>query len=424
MAMNLPGRIFQYFLQLNLYKKSSDNEPSLLKDLVATRIYVIALVLLVVITALIAAFYSRTITSIEYSPPSTQFEKLSKVYPNTLHCPCSKFSVNYGLFVSLETKFHQVCSSEFIEQTWIEKVFEKHNQLTSPLDDHRMTLSFFWQIISDLCTMSNITWSDIITGFQGSSIISPTVVTEELLRNQIRETINTEQQFSQTSLIRSLRLIQQSFAANQYASSIATNFQLRYPKNDSTSSTSPKMFAKKFDNCSCSNINGCRHAATFRDTNNELVYIPGLIADCLIVDSTLQSTLECYYNETCISLLHESLSINIRSLSIINNKYFKVDSTVQNLFDKIMLDELVDDIQYDKYYSECNPSYCTYSYSRRFDILFVITTVIGLCGTFTVILRLLAPFLASIYLRWKNRHTLDATRVQINNSEQTQGRLF
>lgn len=124
-------RLWENFLQLNIYRKPFDDQPSTLKDLVPTRIYVFVLISFIMIIVLATAFYPRTVTSIEYSPSSTRFAKLIEDHPSTLHCPCSKFSISYGTFVQIQINFHQVCSSHFIEQTWIDQVFALHNQLSS-----------------------------------------------------------------------------------------------------------------------------------------------------------------------------------------------------------------------------------------------------------------------------------------------------
>jgi hypothetical protein len=88
-----------------------------------------------------------------------------------------------------------------------------------------------------------------------------------------------------------------------------------------------------------------------------------------------------------------------------------------------MIDEIVSVIRYDQYYSKCHPNYCSYSYTHRFDILFIITTLIGVFGGVTLVLKLTAPLFAIIILSRK-------TRVQFNNHEtsrtsidQNKGRL-
>ena len=73
------------------------------------------------------------------------------------------------------------------------------------------------------------------------------------------------------------------------------------------------------------------------------------------------------------------------------------------LLNELMIDHMTSEIRFDVFYSQCNPVYCSYSYAHRFDVLFVITTIIGIFGTLSMVLRLITPFLAEGILRWKHR---------------------
>lgn len=194
-------------------------------------------------------------------------------------------------------------------------------------------------------------------------------------------------------------------SGNQVVSALATNFYARYwPINDS-STHSLKMSPRRYDNCSCLDSQGCPHPATINNANGQQLTIPGMMADCFVMDATLASTLECYYDQSCLSLLHLSLSTSIHPLSDAINKYFTRKSTIQTLLNRIMIDEITNDVQFDSFYSQCIPSYCFYSYAHRFDVLFVATTIIGIFGGVSFVLRIVAKLLAVLILRWKSRHT-------------------
>jgi hypothetical protein len=158
-----------------------------------------------------------------------------------------------------------------------------------------------------------------------------------------------------------------------------------------------------FNNCSCLSVKGCSRPATSNGSDGHLVTIPGMIMDCLIVDATLASTLQCYYNQTCLSLLHQLLPTDIQVMSNRSNKHFSIHSTIQMLSDKMMIDEITSNTRFDLYYYQCNPAYCSYSYTRRFDVLFIFTTIIGIFGGLSFVIRLIAPFIAAAILRRKNR---------------------
>ncbi|CAF4033951.1 unnamed protein product [Adineta steineri] len=187
-------------------------------------------------------------------------------------------------------------------------------------------------------------------------------------------------------------------SGDQSVSALQTNFHLRI-----LSSGFIRMTPRLFNDCSCLNIEGCPRPATFNDSYGHLITIPGMIMNCLMLDATLASTLECYYNQTCLSLLHQSLSIDVKPLLNNSLKHFSSNSTVETLLNELMIDKMIINTDFDIYYSQCNPPYCSYSYTRRFNIAFIITTIMGTFSGLSFGIKLLAPFIAKIILRRKNR---------------------
>jgi hypothetical protein len=403
MPRNLVHRLWQSFLQLNLYAKPSSDAQTTPKERYATRLYISSLAIVIFIIIIASVSIARTVYKTEYSPSHTRFSQLASEYPDTIYCPCSTIGIVYDTFVTTYAHFHQVCSSQFVQQTWIDMIFAEQNSLSLSTDDFRTTLSFFWQVIAAFCNVSNRTWTAIETDFSTSYTFSPVAVAEQVVRTQTQATLNNTIYSAQTKLSRNLLAIRRIMSGNQIVSALATNYYLRYPPGNLSSSSPPQMSPRIYDNCSCFHSQGCPHPAIFNDTHGNSNTIPGMIADCLIMDGTLASTLECYYNQSCLSLLHQSLPIGIQPLSNTLNKYFMINSTVEMLLNEIMIDEITNDIRFDLFYSQCNPTYCSYSYAHRFDALFIITTIIGIFGGLSFALRLIAPFITAIILRWKNR---------------------
>ncbi|CAF1591230.1 unnamed protein product, partial [Adineta steineri] len=286
-----------------------------------------------------------------------------------------------------------------------------------------ITLSFFWQTIAGLCIASNKSWNDVLTNFGVTSFITPMAVAEQVIRVQAENALQNQIDLSKTISTRNLLTFQRMARGNQVVSALQTNFYLRYPPAHLNSSGSAKMTAQKFGNCTCLNIEGCPRSATFIDNYDHLVNIPGMVVDCLVVDGTLNSTLECYYNQSCISILHGQLSMNIKPLSNNSNKNFSMYSTVQSIFNKLMIDETIIEIRFDKYFSECNCPFCSYSYRRRFDIFLIFTAVTGSIGILSLIIRHIASFVATKILRRKNRILPIENVSTITSMEQNRSKL-
>jgi hypothetical protein len=87
---------------------------------------------------------------------------------------------------------------------------------------------------------------------------------------------------------------------------------------------------------------------------------------------------------------------------------------VNDLVDQLMVDEWSFNASYDSYFAQCNPSTCTYTYATQFDILFIITTVMGIIGGVVTILMLLTLPLVSFTRRFVCRQRrLSVTQNEI-----------
>ena len=410
MVLYLIRRWWQHFLQLNLYKKASSDIHTASKERFATRLYIGSLAVTFLIITIVAASLVRTVNKTEYSPSQTRFSYLANKYPATIYCPCSTIGIAYHTFVAIHARFHQVCTSQFVQQAWIDIVFAHGNNASLSPDDFRATVSFFWQAIAGLCNISNATWSNIVAGFSASHNFNPVAVTEQIIQAQVGTTLDNSIYLARATLNRNLLAIRRMMSGNQIVSALATNFYLRYTPNNSNPNRSPKMSPRTYDNCSCLHSQGCPHPATITDRDGNLVTLQGIVADCYMMDGTLASTLECYYSQSCLSLLHPYLPAFILPMSNALNKHFTINSTVAMLLNESMIDEITSDLRFDLFYSQCNPDYCSYAYTHRFDVLFVATTIFGIFGGVSSVLRLIAPIVIAIILRWINR------RAPRNNS--------
>ncbi|CAF0899801.1 unnamed protein product [Adineta ricciae] len=79
------------------------------------------------------------------------------------------------------------------------------------------------------------------------------------------------------------------------------------------------------------------------------------------------------------------------------------------LFNEIIIDEIRSTIRFDLFYSQCYPTYCAYSYLHRFHIIFIITTLFGILGDLSFILKFLVRFIVAMILRWKHKNTSNNT---------------
>lgn len=106
-------------------------------------------------------------------------------------------------------------------------------------------------------------------------------------------------------------------------------------------------------------------------------------------------------------------TINLPNLtSIIHDKNapsrFQVNSTIFDILSELGIENWNENIDYSSYYHNCKPMNCFYTITMHFHIPTIVTTVIGLIGGLSVILRIVIPSIIKLIRR--------RLRVQINNT--------
>ena len=404
MMPNRRVRAWRAFREINLFESDSIDEEVVEGEKYSTSIYLICIFLLLLIGGLVTLCISRLEYINESLPSQIRFERLSQAYSSTLDCPCSKISISYQTFANVRTIFHQVCSSEFVSEQWINFInihTGNYPTLVIGKDDLRSTLSAFWQIIGAFCRVTDQIAIDAVKLFHAADLFSPIAMNKEKLRIQSIVAFETILSNLQSNMDRTLLAIERITAGNQFVSVLGSNFDTYLVSNYDI--LFPHVSARVFGNCSCLNINGCSRQSTISSSEDHSeIVIPGIKSDCLMVDAVLKSTLQCYYNLTCIELLHPSID-SLQPLKADVDKRFTLNFTITNLLDHLMIDEISIDVDFSRFYAQCQPTYCSYSYSHRFDLIFTITTLIGLYGGFSILVGFVSPMIAKYIIRRKKR---------------------
>ncbi|CAF0854600.1 unnamed protein product [Adineta steineri] len=139
--------------------------------------------------------------------------------------------------------------------------------------------------------------------------------------------------------------------------------------------------------------------------------VTGFYVGCYTTEALLRSTLECFYNQTCIDNLQIYLSphspMYVTALDSSLPSQYSEYSTIENLLNNLMIEEWNPTQMYDRYYDECQPIECTYTIKTRNNILYVITTLIGIIGGLTRVSKILVPISVKIIVycirKWRNR---------------------
>ncbi|CAF1412777.1 unnamed protein product [Adineta steineri] len=343
----------------NLFNTRSSDPLIIRQEILSTRLYII----LVMISLIILTTYTTISNRIENKtvtfPSQSLYEKLQKKYSDSLECSCTKVSIPHGKFVRIIPKFHQVCSTDFVSQKWIDFIFKVDVELIMPIDV-RTSMSAMWQLIRSFCQSAINTTIDTLDEFENSPWVNPILVTEKILDVEVQMTLNLLHDDSCPS------------PGNLYL----------YENN----------MKKKHENYNLNQI----------EANASL---SGIIIDCLPVQSTFLSSLECFYNQSCLNILLSAYEtkINIPILNQSLTSRFSLKTTIESLVRELFIEEIFNKTIYSEYYSECLPYICTYVYFHRFNWISVMTVIIAIFGGITAVLSIIAPLIVQLVLFIKKR---------------------
>lgn len=191
---------------------------------------------------------------------------------------------------------------------------------------------------------------------------------------------------------------------NGIMSTYGTNFQFVNPYDD------PFMISLFthgiiYDNeCDCGKFHNCTTQAKFLQTTNvsKNILIKGLKMGCTPSESFLASTLECFYDLSCLKLIEkyansidslESLPIPLSQMN-----RFSLNTTVDELVHRFFVDDWNKTVDYLSYYQQCAPSLCSYTHSQKLLSFYTLTLLTGLQGGLTIVLKWIAPKLVRIIM--------------------------
>ncbi|CAF3532484.1 unnamed protein product [Adineta steineri] len=418
-----------FFLNLNLFPSvpPTTHEHQLRNQRISTRLFIFLLTILLFILLLYTSLINITETVNVKAPSIIEYEQLYNSYSQTLTCECTQVSINYEKFIEIQYTLHQVCYSDFVTQNWIDylgitqewidylaiyesyeeyEYFEKYgyyeyygNYEPNPTD-FRFTSTFTFQTMSTFCTLVNQTISNSLIQFYSNQYVSAFVTPSNVFKLQTKAFISQFKSTTATGFLLSLAMIRNTTQSNALLSGQLNNFGLI-----ALSTSDSNAYSLSYGNCTCTSSATCISQSSIYDSGSGygiLFTIPGLYTGCYIIESLLQSDLQCFYNQTCINKLQSYFQgpslMNVTALDTSMSSQFLENSTIGDILDQLMVEEWINSSMYENYYSECKPSYCSYTVRTRNSAIYIITTLIGLVGGLITVLKLMVPYLVKFIM--------------------------
>ncbi|CAF3433755.1 unnamed protein product, partial [Rotaria sp. Silwood2] len=323
------------------------------------------------------------------------YNDLIQKYGNKLKCSCSLIASPRNRFVNIEAKFHEICSSPFVSNEW---QINLTSGLVSNLSvyarrDYRRFLSAHLQFLTGLCELSMQSVNNSIDQFLSSLFVTVQLLPETDFHERLDLLIEQSKLNAPTIFDNLLFLIRSVNHGNAVISTYGTNFEYVVPwsevLHDTYASTQAMIYN---DECSCGLYMNCLSQASFINQNSsEIIPIKGLRIGCTPSESFHASTLECFYDPSCINLIQDNTnyikSINFTSslnpLSIMKSQY-SINATIAELIDNLFIEQWIATINYSSYFEQCSPLLCSYTYIEQFNLLYTVTVLLGLQGGLTI----------------------------------------
>ena len=451
---NLSRRALGFINKLNLY---DDEEPlSLAGQLFATRVYVVLFTILLTVLLLFTGLSVQTRTITVLSPSINSFDRLSVDYSSSLSCLCSQISMAHGQVLTFAPEYHQVCSSEFVGQKWISSLFNVTASNYYPLD-FRLFSSSQFQIIALLCRTVEQFVSDAIQQFSSSQLVSSHALSRTTFDIQMESLVQQLQAKTISDVAYIDRLLSLSISQNRLLSALRTNFFVKVDADDKLMDIHNALYPTDFNTtnisstppteisvCDCNNDFSCTFPSGFfsgfMPISSAILWpyppplfvVPGILAGCLPTFSILQSTLECLYDHACLNTLI-TLTGMLTTVAPLNATLhvsrFNRTTTLQAMYDELMIEFWHTVSSFDKYYHICAPQSCTYTKSQRFNLIYIITTVIGLIGGLSVVVQLFSlVFVQNVVGKFRPYFLLqvasEETNVSVNQNPLSQDSIL
>ena len=402
----------QYLRDYNLFPTipPSTDQHHLKTQRISTRLFFgllfVSLTILLLYNSLVTVTKQITVKS----PSLDQYAQLYVKDAQTLTCPCKQISISHRKFLNLTYTLHQVCYSQFVTRDWLEYFIATQAHGPVWFDDFRITGVYHFQALIALCELVNTIISDSLRRFYDTQYVSLVVTPQKVLESHVVSLVSEYKSSTTHNFLLSMQIARDIMRGDALLSSIYTNAYLQ----QSQGMIYVRSWPKSYFNCSCDTSYTCiDQSAIYDGLSSKIIFVvPGIYIGCYVMESLLQSTLECFYNQMCfdtlISMMNITASLNVTVLNISLLSQFSKTAKIKEIVGMLMVEQWNSTIMFADYYNECAPIECTYMETSRYDMLYIITTLIGLVGGLVTGLKLIVPFIVNL-VRWKKREATTET---------------
>ncbi|CAF1397174.1 unnamed protein product [Adineta ricciae] len=436
----------------NMFKNSKERtENDIKQQQIMTYVRVILIAATLIIIFLFNCLHTGIMIINEEKPSLIKYSELHKTYSESLKCPCSTMVTPYAELISLTPTYHQVCSSDFVDERWLKVLKASKHPYVSI--DGRNILFVQFNLLSTLCKLADEYINGTINQFMMQSLLTSNVLTEKTFKIQLNTTLNQFFQSTKLSFSRFIRTeylildvnqpytlsnddIIDSFHPKLVATMVESNrskslkLTFRFSKSNNNNSTSSSCICAIHSHCE-NLIPMYDYSPISKSTSNFTFsyWLPGWKRGCSTMDSLVLTDLQCLYSHTdCLQRLILSIKATFMELSSNTRYWFEPHSLIYNstknrfhpntsievILGNIMLEDWNASVSYENFYKSCSPISCTYLKHRvRTKTIFQATiTLISLISAVATSIYFIIKFLAKLIIYLWKRYTKKQTDKQ------------
>ncbi|UJR34795.1 hypothetical protein I4U23_027576 [Adineta vaga] len=373
----------------------------------ATRLYLASFFTGLVVLSFYTIVQSRTVTETFEEPPYKVYKQLFQRYTDKLKCPCSTLASTYDRCVKMEAELHQICSSPFVSDEGQRYLIDSlvSDLTVYALNDYRRFLPAHLQLLKGLCELSHEAISIFKQQLLSSLFVTSVLLSETNLDAHLNSIINQNTINASTTFTGLLFLIRSINHGNRMISTYGTNFEYIIPWKNVADRYAPTNATIYDHQCSCALYSNCTTAATLIKANSsETIQIKGLKMGCIPSESFRLSTLECFYDQSCLNLIYQYTNHKVNPINLTNplsalsrrTSRFSINSTVNKLIDELFIEQWKITNNHRSYFEQCSPLLCSYTYIERYNLLHTLSVLFGLQGGLSLVLQWICPKLIKI----------------------------
>ncbi|CAF1148874.1 unnamed protein product [Adineta steineri] len=188
----------------------------------STQISLASMIIILSFLILFTSLSYTTQTVIVEQPSVDIYSQLeTQSYAKTLVCPCTSILNEYKNFISFQPTFHQICSSIFLSQQWLEYL---DTNIAIYIKDFRANGLSFFPLLETFCNLSLETISTEMMNFNSTKYATKNLQSRDLFQSEAQQIATLFQQATRNSFLIRLAIFQQTMSSNALFSAMLTNY--------------------------------------------------------------------------------------------------------------------------------------------------------------------------------------------------------